>query len=153
MSDTTAMSEERFKSLVEAYGGDPARWPLGEREAALRVLHSNATARAGAEEARRLDVKLGAASAVQVPDALTDRLLADFARASRRWRTRRFVASLADAVWPGAPLWQPAVALGLALAIGIGIAALAPLDLRSYDDPSGAFAFDTVPGGDAGQDI
>jgi len=153
MSDTTAMSEERFKSLVEAYGGDPARWPLGEREAALRLLQSNAAARDAAEEARQLDVKLGTASAVQVPVALTNRLLADFARASRRWMARRFVASLADAVWPGAPLWQPAVAFGLAFAIGVGVAAFAPLDLRPYDDASGAFGFDTVSGGDAGQDI
>ena len=123
MSDTTAMSEERFKSLVEAYGGDPVRWPFGEREAALRLLQSSAAARAAVEEARRLDVRLGDARALQVPDALTNRLLADFGRASRRWTARRFVTSLADAVWPGAPVWQPAVAFGLALAIGVGIAA------------------------------
>jgi hypothetical protein len=153
MSDTTAMSEERFKSLVEAYGSEPARWPAAEREAALRLMQASSKARAAVELARELDVKLGAAGAVQVPVALTNRLLADFARASQRWTARRLVTSLADAVWPGAPLWQPAVAFGLALAIGVGIAALAPLELRPTDDPSGAFAFDTVPGGDAGQDI
>lgn len=151
MSDTTAMSEGRFRALVEAYGGDPARWPAAEREAALGLMQSSSAARAAAEEARQLDVKLGAARAVQVPDALTNRLLADFARASRRWTARTFVTSLADAVWPGAPLWQPAVAFGLALAIGVGVAVLAPLDLRSSDDAPGTFALDAVP--DSGQDI
>jgi hypothetical protein len=61
---------------------------------------------------------------------------------------------LADAVWPGAPLWQPVTAFGLALAIGIGLAALAPLDPRQNDDAiGGAFALDVLPDADVGQDI
>jgi len=38
---------------------------------------------------------------------------------------------LADAAWPGAPLWKPACALGLALAFGLGVGALLPF----YDSP------------------
>jgi len=151
--DKTTMTEERLRSLLAAYGGDPARWPLGEREAALSLLQTSAAARSAADEARALDAVLGGASAVVVPAELTARLLADFTRASSRWSLRRFAASLTDAVWPGAPLWQPAAAFGLALAIGIGIAMLVPLDMRPSDDTSGAFALDTIPANDAGQDI
>ena len=153
MIDKTTMTEERLRSLLAAYGGDPARWPLGEREAALSLLQMSAAARSAADEARALDAVLGGASAVEVPAELTARLLADFTRASSRWSLRRFAVSLTDAVWPGAPLWQPAMAFGLALAIGIGVAMLAPLDLRPSDDASGGFALDTVPDNDAAQDI
>ena len=151
MIDTTKMTEQRFRSLVEAYGGDPARWPVDEREAALGLLETSATARAAVDEARALDAVLGKVSAPLVPSELTSRLLADFTRASRRWSPGRLAVWLADAVWPGAPLWQPAMAFGLALAIGIGVATFVPLDLRPSDDTSGAFALDTVP--DNGQDI
>jgi anti-sigma factor RsiW len=149
--DKTTMTEERLRALVDAYGGDPQRWPPGEREAALGVLQSSSQARAAVAQARELDAKLGEASAVPVPAALTNRLLADFEQTSRRRTLRSFAVSLADAVWPGAPLWQPAAAFGLALAIGIGVAMLAPLDLRPTDDVSGAFALDTLPNN--GQDI
>lgn len=152
MADISAISEERFKSLVEAYGGDPARWPAGEREAAERLLRSSAMAQAAAAEAVRLDQALSAARDVPVAGALDARVMADFDRAARRWSLRKFAGALADAVWPGAPLWQPACAFGLALVIGVGLAAFAPLDPGRSDDNSAAvFALDTVP--DAGQDI
>ena len=152
MADISAISEERFKSLVEAYGGDPARWPAGEREAAEQLLRSSAMAQAAAADAVRLDQALSAARDVPVAGPLHARVMADFDRAARRWSLRRFAGALADAVWPGAPLWQPACAFGLALVIGVGLAALAPLDPGRSDDNSAAvFALDTVP--DAGQDI
>jgi hypothetical protein len=148
------MSEARFRSLIEAYGGDPARWPADEREAALRLLQSSLAARAAAQEAHELDVVLREAVVVPVPGALSSRLLADFERMSRRWSARKFVRAVADAVWPGAPLWQPAIAFGLALAIGVGVATLVPLDMPPSDDAYvGNFALDVPPDSDAGQDI
>ena len=153
MIDKTTMTDERLGSLVDAYGGDPARWPLAERAAALSLLETSAAARAAADGARALDALLGEASVVTAPAALTSRLLGDFERASRRRSPWKFAISLADAIWPGAPLWQPAFAFGLALALGIGLATLAPLDLRLYDDTSRAFALDTLPDSDAGGDI
>jgi hypothetical protein len=150
--NTPTMSEERFKTLVEAYGGDPARWPVGEGEAGKLWLRSSTTAQALAADAARLDQALSAAREVPVSGALEAKVMADFERAARRWSPRRFAAALADAIWPGAPLWQPACAFGLALAIGVGVAVIASLDLGQSDDNSTAtFALDTVP--DAGQDI
>jgi hypothetical protein len=148
------MSEARFKAIVDAYGGDPARWPIDERDAALRLLQSSGTARAAAQKAGELDTVLRDADVVPVPDALSRRLLDDFERTSRRWSARKSLRALADAVWPGAPLWQPAIAFGLALALGVGVAALVPLDLRPNDDASGGtFALDAPLDSDAGQDI
>lgn len=151
MVKTSAMSEERFKTLVEAYGGDPARWPRAEREAGERLLASSAMAQSAVADADKLDHALSVAIRVLASDILESRVMTDFDRAARRWSSWKFVASIADAVWPGAPLWQPACAFGLALAIGVGVAALAPLDIRQSDDsPNAAFAFETVP--DAGAD-
>jgi hypothetical protein len=59
--------------------------------------------------------------------ALESRVLADFdATASRRQRS--WLARFADAVWPGAPVWQPAAALGLSLAVGIAVGVVYPLE-------------------------
>ena len=87
MIDKTTMTEERLKSLLAAYGGDPARWPLGEREAALSLLQTSAAARSAADEARALDAVLGGASAVEVPAELT---------------ARRASSAL---VWQALPVW------------------------------------------------
>ena len=147
MAKSLELSEERFKTLVEAYGGDPARWPADEREAAERLLASSAGAQVAVADAAKLDRALSAAGGVPASSVLEARVMADFDRASRG--LRRFVALLADAVWPGAPLWQPACAFGLALVVGVVLAAIAPLEL-SDDSSNTTFAFETVP--DAGAD-
>ncbi|MGQ0676330.1 MAG: hypothetical protein ACT4N4_09660 [Rhodospirillales bacterium] len=52
------MTPDRFRELIDAYGGDPKRWPASERDAAL--AHARADARAGAmlDRARALDALL-----------------------------------------------------------------------------------------------
>lgn len=98
-----------------------------------------------------LDRLLAAAAAPAVPPALEQRILADFDRVQARWSAARLLRRVADAVWPDAPVWQPAGALALALLLGIGIAAVVPLDFARPDDNAGIFAFDGAPDLDAGQ--
>jgi len=49
------MTLDRFAALVDAYGASPARWPEGERAAAVELMQASAEARRLAEEADRLD--------------------------------------------------------------------------------------------------
>lgn len=49
------MTPERFSTLLDAYGGDPRRWPAAERGAALAHLARTPAARAEQAAALRLD--------------------------------------------------------------------------------------------------
>ncbi len=102
-----------------------------------------------------LDRLLAAAPAAPpVPPELARRILADFDSVQRRWSFGRLVRRAADAVWPGAPVWQPACAFTLSLLIGLGVAAFAPFDISRQDDSgSKVFALDGPPDIDAGQGI
>jgi hypothetical protein len=101
----------------------------------------------------KLDRLLDAVTAPAVPAALEQRILVDFDRVQARWSFTRLLHGMADAVWPGAPVWQPAGALALALLIGVGAAAFAPLDFGAPDENGGVFAFDGAPDTDPGQGI
>lgn len=148
------MTRARFAALVGSYGGDPQRWPLAERDAAERWLDSNPVAQALQSEASSLDRALGMIELPSAPSALERRLMEDFDQAQRRWSLRALFDAAADAVWPGAPVWQPACAFGLALAAGLGIALFAPIDIPKQDEASSSvFALDTESDVDAGHGI
>jgi hypothetical protein len=49
---------DRLRSLIDAYGTDPERWPADERAAALLLLANSAEARAYAHAAEPLDTLL-----------------------------------------------------------------------------------------------
>ena len=152
--NSSGMTQARFAVIVEAYGSDPALWPRGERGAAESFLITNSAAQLLVSQARRLDGALGVGQTVTVSSALERRLLDDFDRAQRRWSLRTFVDRAAQAIWPGAPVWQPACALGLALVAGLCLAAFAPVDIRQQDEGSGgAYALDGAPDLDAGHGI
>ncbi len=108
-----------------------------------------------AEDAARLDRLLALAPVPAVPPALARRILDGFDTVqARRWTAAHLLRRAADAVWPGGPTWQPALAFGLALVVGAGIAVFAPFDIPQQDDPSAAvFALDASPDVDAGQGI
>lgn len=83
------MSFERFEDLAETYGGEIARWPEGEREAARALLAAqperlNPMLAAAAQLDRLLDI-----APAQSPDAaLLGRLIAAAPQpvnAARRW--------------------------------------------------------------------
>jgi hypothetical protein len=83
------MSEERFEDLAQTYGGEIARWPEGEREAARALLAAQPqrlSAVLGA--AAHLDRLLDLAPAQSVDAALLGRLIAaapQAPNAARRW--------------------------------------------------------------------
>jgi hypothetical protein len=83
-----------------------------------------------------------AASPPPVAAALERRVLADFDRIAVRWTLTRLLDRIADAIWPDAPLWQPACAMAAAVVLGLGVAAFAPLDVSAPDEGT-AFAYDT----------
>jgi hypothetical protein len=89
--------------------------------------------------------------------SLSKRVLADFdAVTARRGaslgaRIAAMASRLTETAWPGAPLWKPAVALGVSLAIGLGVGALLPLDNSS--DDSTIVALDTPQGIDLGAEL
>lgn len=54
------MTPERFATLLDAYGGDPKRWPAAERGDAEAYLAATPTARVLLDDALRLDALLDA---------------------------------------------------------------------------------------------
>jgi len=101
-----------------------------------------------------LDRLLDKAEPPAATAALERRILADFDRVQSRWSVAKLVRDFSDAVWPGAPVWQPVGAFAVALVIGLGVAAFAPFDIAQQDDASAnVFALDGSPDVDAGQDI
>lgn len=83
------MSLERFEDLAEIYGGDIARWPEGEREAARALLAVEAERLAPVlAAAAQLDRLLDLAPAQSADAALLGRLIAAAPRAAAagpRW--------------------------------------------------------------------
>jgi hypothetical protein len=119
----TMMTLVRFKALVAAYGGDPARWPECERIAALDLLERSAEARREMEEALEVDRLLDLSPSTPVTPALQERILASF---KERPRAPLLAANFLAVLLPGRPAWVPAAALALSLALGVGVGAYAP---------------------------
>jgi len=112
------MTYERFKLLVEAYGANAARWPAGERAAALAFAETSGEARALLDEAAALDRLFDQADTAPVTHELQTRILAALPLANRSsW----WLAALA----PRAQ-WIPAAAFAISLALGIGVGSLIP---------------------------
>jgi hypothetical protein len=119
------MKIERLAEIVDAYGGDPLRWPEAERLAAQGLAARDPRAMAMVNEAEALDALFDAAPGL-VPDAaLQARIIA-----------RRPRPSLWRELFPNAGVWKPAVGFALALALGVGIqsAAADQLGLNVSDE-------------------
>lgn len=130
------MTPERFETLAEAYGGDVARWPTGEREAAAALMAADATwAQAVLARAGELDEALAAFVAPPASGALAERIAAGAPRARRRWRTwltpAGMGAGLAAACAAGLML---GVQLGAPQAGGDGIVTAADDEFSLYVD-------------------
>lgn len=108
------MTIERFEDLAGAYGGEIARWPEGEREAA-RALLAAQPERLGAvlAQAADLDRLLDLAPAQRPNAALLGRLIAAAPQPANR--ARRWIAGL------GAALGLSAAAFaGVMVGVSIG---------------------------------
>jgi hypothetical protein len=71
------MTTERFEALAEAYGGDVARWPEAEREAAAQLMAAEPVRVRGIlARADDLDAALAAFSAPRAASGLVNRIVA-----------------------------------------------------------------------------
>ncbi len=93
-----------------------------------------------------LDRLLAQVAPPPVPASLARRILADFDRIAARPSPARLLRRAVEAIWPGAPAWQPAGAFALALLIGLGVAAFAPLGPSESDDGAASLFADLDTG-------
>ena len=110
---------KRFEQIIDAYGGDPRRWPEGERAAAEALLATHAEAQAMAEEAARLDGWLDQVSETGPSDLLVRRVLKAAPAAPRTFG------------WASGAGWAAAAAAGLVLGLSIGQQSL--MTNQAYD--------------------
>lgn len=92
------MNRERMQDILEAYGADPARWPVAEREAAQTYLldHPDVLAEAHALEAE-LDALLDMADP-EPSELLQHRILKTLPKPVAVWGWRAPVAAAAALV-------------------------------------------------------
>ncbi|MCC6919930.1 MAG: hypothetical protein IT548_12045 [Alphaproteobacteria bacterium] len=123
------MNLERLTAILDAYGADPLHWPQGERLAAQAFVAREKPAQALVAEAEALDAILDCAPSAAPSVALAARILA---RAPRRPLLGRLWTNL----FPGVPVWRPALGLAAALAMGVGVqsAAADQLGITSSDE-------------------
>lgn len=84
MNDGAPVSLERLRELLDAYGADPERWPVHERDAALALLSQSPVAQRWRQDAARLDGVLDLASVDAISPDLVDRILAATRDGTRR---------------------------------------------------------------------
>lgn len=123
------MNIERLTAILDAYGADPLHWPEGERLAAQAFVAREKRAQALVAEAETLDSLLDCAPSAMPSAALVETILARAPRPSG-------FAGLWTRLFPGQPVWRPAVGLAAALVMGIGVqsAAADQLGIGGSDD-------------------
>jgi hypothetical protein len=157
------MTLERFRKLLDAWGGALSSWPEGERLAARRLLADDPRACAALEAAQKLDglIRRGVAAGSADDSATSE--------AVQRVLTRLSAAALPEQVngaasarpawasdmiswprtsWPRTS-WTRLAALACAAALGIAIGILAPMSppheperhAASKDSDPGSFVF------------
>jgi hypothetical protein len=108
------MTPERFETLAEAWGGDVARWPVGEREAAAVLMAARSEwAQAVLARAGDLDAALAAYAPPQASARLAETIAAGAPAPRRRWRAWLLPAGM------GAGL-AAACAAGMVLGVQLG---------------------------------
>lgn len=129
---TGRMTIERLKEILDAYGGDPLRWPQAERLEAQRLAARDPVAGALVTEAMSFDGLLDLAPSTEPSRALMAAVLS----ARPRPGPINWLAGLWRDLFPGTAAWKPAVGFALALALGVGVqsAAVGQLGLMDGDD-------------------
>ncbi|MBS7458022.1 hypothetical protein [Coralloluteibacterium stylophorae] len=116
------MDPSRLERLLDAYGGDPARWPERERAAALALLAADPVARARTEAAAGFDALIALPQADASP-RLRQRVLATIPapRPTLGERLRTLFEPFGG--------WRMAgPAFAASLALGVAFGALMPKD-------------------------
>ena len=122
---------DRFRTIVDAYGADPSKWPEAERDAALSFLGSASEAAPIVEQAAQLDTMLESVPLVE-PSSELERMVAAIPEKSRstsnriEFETWRSMVSLTT-------LWKPTLAATLAIVLGIitGVATAEPMNISN----------------------
>jgi hypothetical protein len=133
---TGRMTIERLRDILDAYGGDPLRWPQAERLEAQRLAAHDSVAAALVTEAMAFDGLLDFAPSTEPSRALMASVLA----ARPKPGPIGWLAGLWRDLFPGTATWKPAVGFALALALGVGVqsAAVGQLGLTDSVDPVSA---------------
>lgn len=134
------MTPERFETLAEAYGGDVARWPAAERDAAAALMAArSAWARGVLGRAGELDGLLAAFEAPRPRAGLAERIAATGPRSrAPRWRA-----------W----LVPAAMGAGLAAACAAGVLTGSQLGAPGLARPDGEALVTAVDGEDYALDL
>ncbi|MBM3491172.1 MAG: hypothetical protein FJX68_12120 [Alphaproteobacteria bacterium] len=114
------MTPERLRQIVAAHGGQPARWPVAEREAGLALARQLPEANAWLEAAGRLDSLLDDWPVRPAEPALRARILTAIAERPAdvpfwSWLVSQWPAPLRAATMSG---FAAAAVLGLLLGLG-----------------------------------
>jgi hypothetical protein len=119
---TAGVTLNRLRTIVEAYGADPRRWPEAERGSAEALVAESTAARDLVARAGRLDAALAEAAA-DVPDAALARLTAATAfpppRESRPRTGGGWLNTLASAFWPRATVLASMAVLGIIVGLAV----------------------------------
>jgi len=110
---------QRLRTVIDAYGAAPERWPAAERPALEALLQSNAKAQQWLVEARELDQAM---DAIAMPEP-APQLMADILYIPPRSDWRQTMALF----WPFGALWKPASGLAFATALSIVVAMTIPM--------------------------
>ncbi len=113
-----SMPLSRLRDLLDAYGAEPAHWPVHERSLALDLIAETDAARALWHEAQALDAALDQWAPAAPNAALSVRIMAALPVARASWR-----AQLAQ-FWSDLGGWRLA---GPAFAASLALGALLPL--------------------------
>lgn len=136
------MKIDRLAEILDAYGGDPLRWPVAERLAAQGLAARDPRAAALVAEAEALDALIDTAPAEAPGSALVARVLAQRPK-------RSYLASLWADIFPETPVWRPAAAMALAVALGVGVQSAAAERLGFADSESASVSGDDATEGDS----
>jgi anti-sigma-K factor RskA len=115
-----------LRRLLDAYGAEPARWPTGERDAALALLQRSAEARAWQADAAQFDALLHTSPLPAVDDALRAAVLGAIPKRTQPRDTARsesFVRRIAREIEDMLGGWRLAsAAMGLSAVFGVLLA-------------------------------
>jgi hypothetical protein len=108
----------RLAEVLAAYGADPARWPVAERDRLMAQIESAPDLQALFTEAREIDQVLARAKAPEVPAGAAARLLARAGQQDPSATVAPFDRARAR---PRPSIWSWGAAAALAASFGLGI--------------------------------
>ena len=131
-----AMTLDRLRDVVGAYGAAAHRWPVADRAAALALVAESAEARALLDDALKLDLMLDAAPAPEpASDLLVSRIMAARPRsvpvAVVQPTSRRGLRAFFQDIWPYGSAAVPAGALAASIMLGAGFGLTATSTMTS----------------------